>query len=59
MFFFDLGWKIGFGMVDVLAFGWSSGGAVGVVSVLCRFFGVRPRLLNLLGVFWLPVVTCA
>ena len=27
--------------------------------MLCLFFGVRPRSTYLLGVLWLPVVTCA
>ena len=58
IFFLDLGW-IGVGVVGVFALGWSSRGARDIGSVLCRFFGVRPRLVNLLGVFWLPVATCA
>ena len=27
--------------------------------MLCRFFGVCPNVLYLLGVLWLPCVTCA
>ena len=56
--FLDLGW-IGGGVLGVPASGWFSRGAVVIRSVLCRFFGVRPRLVYLLGVFWLPVATCA
>ena len=29
------------------------------MSVLCLFFGVCPNVLYLLGVLWLPCVTCA
>ena len=56
--FLDLGW-VGDDMTDVLDSGWSTGGATDIASVLCRFFGVRPRSTYLLGVLWLPVVTCA
>ena len=55
--FLDFGWVVG--VLDIPASGWFSGGAIDIRSVLCRFFGVRPRLVYLLGVFWLPVVTCA
>ena len=56
--FLDLGW-IGGGVLGIPASGWFSGGAIDIRSVLCHFFGVRPRLVYLLGVFWLPVATCA
>ena len=60
IFLLDLGWVGGGGGVpDVLVSGWFSGGAVDIASVLCRFFGVCPSVLNLLGVLWLPCVTCA
>ena len=60
IFFLDLGWiSGGDGELDVLVSGWFSGGAADIASVLCRFFGVRPNVLYLLGVLWLPCVICA
>ena len=60
IFFLDLGWiSGGDGELDVLVSGWFSGEAADIESVLCRFFGVRPNVLYLLGVLWLPCVICA
>ena len=59
IFFLDLGCVGGGGELDVLVSGWSSIGAADIVSVLCLFFGVCPNVVNLLGVLWLPCVTCA
>ena len=60
IFLLDLGWAGGGGGVsDVLVSVWFSGGAVDITSVLCRFLGVCPSVLNLLGFLWLPCVTCA
>ena len=59
IFFLDLGWVGGGGELDVLVSGWFPIGAADIVSVLCLFFGVCPNVVNLLGVLWLPCVTCA
>ena len=60
IFFLDLGWVGGCGgELNVPVSGWFSIGAVVIVSVLCLFFGVRPSALYLLGVLWVPCVTCA
>ena len=56
--FLDLG-GIGGGVVGSLGSIWFTGGAVDIRFVLCCFCGVRPRLVYLLGVFWLPAVICA
>ena len=58
--FLDLGWVGGCGGgLDAPVLGWSSIGAVVMLSVLCLFFGVCPSVLYLLGVLWVPCVTCA
>ena len=60
IFLLDFGWAgSGGGVLDVLVSVWFSGGAVDMTSVLCRFLGVCPSALNLLGFLWLPCVTCA
>ena len=53
--FLDLGW-LGGGVLGLSASGWFSGGAMDIRSVLDV---VRPRLMYLLGVFWVPAATCA
>ena len=58
--FLDLGWVgSGGGELDCCVLGCGCRGAADIESVQCRLSGVRPSVLYLLGVLWLPRVICA
>ena len=60
IFFRDLGWVgSGGGELDCCVSGCGCRGATDIESVQCCISGVRPSVLYLLGVLWLPCVICA